>query len=306
MSTPQPPHEVTVPAGWYPTGEYGPDGRLAERWWDGAEWSTTIRPLDSAASGPGRGSRTRSLIAAGVVVVLVGGGIGAYFALHNSSPASTTSAGSQSTPTTGPGTGGNGGGGQSTPNPSASPVPTVTGGSGQTVSDPIDGLTVPVPSGWTAVAGSDTGQGSWPALSTGPYTCPTGLTQSNGSSSTAQCSRGGVNFTTLSGSSAQSVATTDIAALAKNDYGTLSSHTVVNQGAITVAGQAGYQITWNAVPSYSGPSGTVEAIAVPVSGHSGYYTLINVGLDQTSQAPSLSTVNAQIIANIAKSSAAGT
>lgn len=312
MSTPQPPHEVTTPAGWYPTGEIGPDGRPAERWWDGAQWTATIRPLDGGASGPGRSSRTRSLIAAGVVVVLVGGGIGAYFALHNSDSTNTASTGPQSVPTTGPsigggnGNGGLGGGGGSTPGPSASPVPTVTGGSGKTVSDPIDGLTIPVPSGWTATAGSDTGQGSWPALGTGPYTCPSGLAQANGASSTAQCTRGGLNFTTTSGTSAQSVATSDIAALAKNDYGNLTSHSVVSQGAVTVAGRAGYQVTWNVVPSYTGPSGTVEAIAVPVPDHPGYFTLINVGLDQSSQAPTLSNVNAQIIAAITDSNAAGT
>jgi hypothetical protein len=305
MSTPQPPHEVTTPAGWYPTGEYGPDGRPAERWWDGSQWSVTIRPLGSETSGPGRGSRTKSLIAAGVVVVLAGGGVGTYFALRDNGSTSTASTGPLSSPTTGSGNGGlgnGGGGGLGGPSASPTPTPTVTGGSGKTVSDPIDGLTIPVPSGWTAITGSATGQGSWPALSTGPYTCPSGL----GASATAQCSRGGVNFTTLSGSGAQSVATTDIAALAKNDYGNLSSHTVVNQGAVTVAGRAGYQITWSVVPSYTGPGGTVEAIAIPVTGHAGYFTLIDVGLDQSAQAPSLSSVNAQIIASITDSAAAGT
>jgi len=311
MSTPQPPDEVTAPAGWYPTGEHGPDGRPAERWWDGAQWSATVRPLDSGASSAARSSRTRPLIAAGVIVVLAGGAIGAYFALHHSGATSTASVGSQSTATTGSGNGGlgnggtnGGGGGQGSP--TASPAPTVTGGSGQTVSDPIDALTIPVPSGWTAVSGSTSGQGSWPALGTGPYTCPTGLAQSNGTSSTAQCTRGGLNFITTSGSTAQSVATSDIAALAKNNYGNLSSHSVVNQGAVTVAGRAGYQITWNVVPSYSGPSGTVEVIAVPVPGHSGNFTLIDIGVDHSSQAPSLSSVNSQIISNITDSTAAGT
>ncbi len=313
MSTPQPPHEVTTPAGLYPTGEIGPDGRPAERWWDGAQWTPTIRPLDGGASGPRRSSRTRSLIAAGVVVVLVGGGIGTYFALDNNNSANTASTSPQSSPTTGSGNdglggglGGLGGGGGVTPAPSASPVPTVTGGTGKTVDDPIDGLTIPVPSGWTATAGSDTGQGSWPQLGTGPYTCPSGLTQSNGAGASTQCTRGGLSFTTTSGTSAQSVATADIAALAKSDYGNLTSHTVVSQGAVTVAGRAGYQVTWSVVPSYTGPSGTVEVIAVPVPAHTGYFALIDVGLDQSAQAPALSTVNTQIIANITDSNASGT
>jgi hypothetical protein len=282
-----------------------------------------VRPLGSgdagASSGGKRGSAFRGLIAAAVVVVLVGGGIGAYFALHNSNSSSPTNA-SGSQPTTGPtgngglggGNGGSGGLGNGSGGPgggtgSASPQPTVTGGSGQTVSDPIDGLTIPLPSGWTGSSGSTSGNGAWPTLSTGPYACPSALASQNGgsSSSTPQCTRGGVNLTTTSGSSAQSVATSDIATMAKGNYGTLSSHTVVNQGAITVAGRSGYQVTWNVVPNYSGPSGTVELIALPVPSQAGYYTLIDIGVDQSSQAPSLSTVNSQIITGITDSSAAG-
>jgi hypothetical protein len=276
-----------------------------------------VRPLGSGDAGaPGGGKRSsafRGLIAAAVVVVLVGGGVGAYFALHNSNSSSPTNA-SGSLPSTGPtgngglggGNGGSGGlGGGSTS--SASPQPTVTGGSGKTVSDPIDGLTIPLPSGWTGSSGSTSGSGAWPTLSTGPYACPSALASQNGSSSssTPQCTRGGVNFTTTSGSSAQSVATSDIATMAKGNYGTLASHTVVSQGAITVAGRSGYQVTWNVVPNYSGPSGTVELIALPVTGQSGYYTLIDIGVDQSSQAPSLATVNSQIITGITDSSAAG-
>jgi Protein of unknown function (DUF2510) len=321
MSIPDP-TQPSAPSGWYPTGETGPDGLPVERWWDGAAWSAMVRPLGSGDAGaPGGGRRSsafRGLIAAAVVVVLVGGGVGAYFALHNGNSNSTNASGSQ--PTTGAtgngglgggngsgglgsGNGGLGGGGTS----SASPQPTVTGGSGQTVSDPIDGLTIPLPSGWTGSSGSTSGNGAWPTLSTGPYACPSALASQNGSSSssTPQCTRGGVNFTTTSGSSAQSVATTDIATMAKGNYGTLASHTVVNQGAITVAGRSGYQVTWNVVPNYSGPSGTVELIALPVPGQSGYYTLIDIGVDQSSQAPSLATVNSQIITGITDSSAAG-
>jgi hypothetical protein len=336
MSIPEPaPNQATAPAGWYPTGENGPDGLPVERWWDGTQWSAAIRPLSSGASGPGRSSRTRSLIAAGVIVALAGGATGAYFALRNSGSTSPAAVGAQSTPSTGSGNGGlgnggtggggtgggatgngglgNGGtgsggtGGGGLPDPTASPVPTVTGGSGQTVSDPIDSLTIPVPSGWTGSSGSATGEGSWPALSTGPYTCPSALAQSNGSGSTAQqCTRGGVSFATTSGSAAQSVATSDIATLAKGNYGNLSSHSVVSQGALTVAGRAGYQITWSVVPSYSGPSGTVEVIAVPVPSQSGYFTLIDIGVDQSAQAPSLSSVNSQIISDITDSDATGT
>lgn len=304
------------PAGWYPTGEVGADGQPLERWWDGLQWSTTVRPLGTGAYAPSRASRAKPLIAVGVVVALAGAALGTYFALHHNSPTSTASSSSQSSPSPGPGNGGPGGGGNGgggglgglgggLGGPSASPMPTVTGGGGQTVSDPIDGLTIPVPSGWTATSGSLSGEGTWPALSTGVYTCPSALAQANGSGSAARCTRGGVGFATTSGSDAQSVATSDIAALAKNNYGNLASHTVVNQGPVTVAGRAGYQVTWSVVPNYAGPSGTVEAIAMPVPHQSGYFTLIDIGVDQDPQAPSLSSVNAQIIANISPAGAAG-
>lgn len=314
------------PAGWYPTGEAGPDGQPLERWWDGMQWSPTVRPLGSGAPGPRLGSRAKALIAAGVVVALAGGGIGAYFALrdNNGTSANAASSNSPSAPTTGPGNGlggGNGGNGNGNGNggnggglgggglggASPSPMPTVTGGGGQTVADPIDGLTIPVPGGWTGTSGSATGQGSWPALSTGPYTCPSGLTPTTGASpsAAAKCTRAGVGFSTTSGSAAQAVVTADIATLAGNNYGNLASHSVVNQGAITVAGRAGYQITWSVVPNYTGPSGTVEVIALPVPSHSGYFTLIDIGVDQNPQAPSLSSVNTQIISNITAADATG-
>ncbi len=318
MSIPEPPRDATPPAGWYPTGEVGADGQPLERWWDGVQWTTTVRPLGMGAIGPGRSSRAKPLIAVGVVVALAGAALGTYFALHHSGPTSTASSSSQSSPSAGPGNGGLGGGngnggpggggglgGGGLGGPSPSPMPTVTGGSGQTVSDPIDGLTIPVPSGWTATSGSLSGEGTWPTLSTGVYTCPSALSQANGTGSAGRCTRGGVGFATVGGSDAQSVATSDIATLAKDNYGNLASHTVVNQGAVTVAGRAGYQVTWSVVPNYSGPSGTVEAIAMPVPGQSGFFTLIDIGVDQDPQAPSLSSVNAQIIANITQSAAAG-
>jgi len=321
MSIPDP-SQPAAASGWYPTGETGPDGLPVERWWDGAAWSAMVRPLGGGTpgSGPGgpRKSRAKSLIAAAVVVVLVGAGLGIYFAVHTNSTSSTASTTTQPTPNNAPtgnsglggGTGGLGGGATASPTPES----TVTGGSGKTVSDPIDGLTIPVPSGWTGTSGSASGSGSWPALSTGPYTCPSALASENssgssGSTATASCTRGGVSFTTTQGSTssatAQSVATSTIAGVAKDNYGTLSSHSVVSQGAVTIAGRTGYQITWSVVPNYAGVGGTVEDIVLPVTGETGYFTLIDIGVDKSSQAPSLSSVNSQIIQGITDSSAAG-
>ena len=327
MSIPDP-TQPAAPSGWYPTGETGPDGLPVERWWDGAAWSAMVRPLGggtgTASAGGRRKSAARSLIAAAVVVVLVGGGLGAYFALHKTNTSNTASTSTQPGQTSAPngngglggggtngGTGGTGGGGLGggAGSGSASPAPTVTGGSGQTVSDPIDQLTIPVPSGWTGSSGSASGEGSWPSLSTGPYTCPSALAQSNGSSSAAaQCTRGGVSLTTTTGASGatvQSVATSTITSLASDNYGKLTSHKVVSQGAITVAGRTGYQITWSVVPDYTGPGGTVEDIVLPVPSQSTYFTVIDIGVDNSSQAPSLSSVNSGIIQGITDSNAAG-
>lgn len=316
MSIPDPTPTSAAPSGWYPTGETGLDGLPVERWWDGSQWSPMVRPAGTATAAGGRGRRAKSLIAAGAVVVVIGAGLGLYFGLHGSTPSTSPTA--ANTPGAvgnggglggGGGTGGLGGGGNGggLGGASPSPQPTVTGGSGQTVSDPIDQLTIPLPSGWTGSSGSTDGEGSWPTLSTGPYACPSALTQSNGQSSgDATCTRGGVSFETTQGSSsAQALLNSDMAQIAKGNYGNLSSHTVAGQGAISVAGRSGYQITWKVVPDYSGPGGTVEAIALPVPGQSGYFTLIDIGVDNSAQAPSLSTVDSQIIGAISDSSAAG-
>ncbi len=324
MSIPHDSPQPAAPPGWYPTGETGPDGAPVERWWDGSVWSAMVRPLGGGTFGPprrGRSPRAKALIAAATVVVVAGAGLGLYFGLHNSGSSTPTA---QSTPQAtgnqgqgglgggsgsgglggGSGSGGLGGGTESSP----SPQPTVTGGSGSTISDPIDSLTIPVPSGWTGSSGSTSGEGSWPSLATGTYTCPSALAQQNGSSSgssSTSCTRGGVNFTTTQGTDVKSTAESDMAEFAKGNYGTLSGHTVVSEGSITVAGRTGYQITWSVTPDYSGPSGTVQLIALPDPALSGYLALIDIGVDKSSQAPSLSTVDSQIIGNITDSSAAG-
>jgi hypothetical protein len=277
-----------------------------------------VRPLGSGAFGPsprGRSPRAKALIAAATVVALAGAGLGLYFGLHNGSSGSPTaqqpdtqSTGNQGGNGNGGLGGGNGSGGLGGGNggglgSSPSPQPTVTGGSGATVSDPINSLTIPVPAGWTGSQGSTSGQGTWPSLATGVYTCPSALAEQNGSSST--CTRGGVNFTTTQGSNPKSAAESDIAQFAKGNYGTLSSHSLVSEGAISVAGRSGYQITWNVVPNYSGPSGTVQLIALPDPQMPGYLAMIDIGVDKSSQAPSLSTVDSQIIGNIVDSNSTG-
>jgi hypothetical protein len=328
------PHDSSQPAaqpGWYATGETGPDGAPVERWWDGSVWSAMVRPVGGGTFGParrGRSTRTKTLIATAAVVVVAAAGVGTYLGLHHTgAPAALASP----TPSAGQGGGGNGGlgngngtgglgggtgtgglGGSGTGGlgASPSPQPTVSGGSGTTVSDPINSLTIPVPSGWTGTSGSASGEGSWPSLATGTYTCPSALTQQNqqgGSSSSAAttCTSGGVNFSTTTGSSPQSIVDSQIAAYAKGNYGTLSSHSVASQGSISVAGRTGYQITWNVVPDYSGPSGTVQLIALPDPELPGYLAVIDIGVDKSSQAPSLSSVDSQIIADIVDSNAAG-
>ncbi|WP_034269804.1 DUF2510 domain-containing protein [Actinospica robiniae] len=325
MSIPQDSPQPAVPPGWYSTGETGPDGAPVERWWDGGGWSAMVRPLGGGTFGaqpPRRSPRTKTLIASATVVVLAAAGLGLYFGLHNGNPTttaaqpdvqSTTNQGGNGLGGLGGGNGGGNGNGNGGGNGSGglgstpSPAPTVTGGSGSTVSDPINGLTIPVPTGWTGNSGSTSGEGSWPALATGTYTCPSALAQQNGSSSSSAstCTSGGVNLTTAQGTDAKTVATSNMAQFAKGNYGTLSSHSVVNEGAISVAGRTGYQITWSVVPDYSGPSGTVQLIALPDPDLPGYMAIIDIGVDKSSKAPSLSTVDSQIINNIVDANATG-
>ena len=71
---------MDVPQGWYPD----PDGRPADRWWDGAQWTERTRPSTSAslaAGGPLNAPTVRSLPQNGMGTAALTLGIVGLFAV---------------------------------------------------------------------------------------------------------------------------------------------------------------------------------------------------------------------------------
>ncbi|MGW3953267.1 DUF2510 domain-containing protein [Streptomyces sp. NPDC004752] len=171
------------------------------------------------------------------------------------------------------GSGGSGGSGDS-PAPGESEAPKVEGGG--TVSDPVNGISLPVPDGWTGQAFSAGAQ----VTSDHSYKCPGDTSQT--------CTQGGAYSAPTQalgtkGSTAEEVAKADIAANAQESYGGktyggITSHEVLAAKAVTVAGQQGYLVRWKAVTS-KGADGYVESLAFPSPAGTRQMVVIRFGVD---------------------------
>ncbi|MET8583210.1 DUF2510 domain-containing protein [Streptomyces collinus] len=171
------------------------------------------------------------------------------------------------------GSDGSGGPGGS-PSPGQSAPPKIKGGG--TVPDPANGISLPVPDGWTGQAMRAGAQVS----SDDSYKCP--------GNSAATCTAGGAYSAPAlvlgtKGDTAEAVAKADIAANAKesyggSSYGSITSHQVLASKAVTVAGQKGYLVRWKAVTS-KGADGYVESVAFPSPNDARQLVVIRFGLD---------------------------
>ncbi|MFC9932155.1 DUF2510 domain-containing protein [Streptomyces sp. NPDC127190] len=234
------------------------------------------------------GLRTGIAVAA-AAAVLACIGIGVY-ALSKDDGGSGTRAGAQRGPGgvpdrgRGGGPGGSGGsdgsgesggsGGGASPSPRASGAPKIKGGG--TVPDPVDGISLPVPKGWTGQTISVGAQ----VTSDDSYTCP-----GNGKQT---CTAGGAYSAPAvalgtEGETAEQVAKADIAANAKQSYGgttygSITSHQVLASRAVTVAGQKGYLVRWKAVTS-KGADGYVESVAFPSPNDAKQMVVVRFGVD---------------------------
>jgi hypothetical protein len=236
-------------------------------------------------AGPRRGMRTGIAVGvAAAVLACIGVGV---FALTNDG--GDGSAGSRQGPgglggqggpeggrSGGPGDGQGGSGGPDgrTPSPGQSEQPEVEGGG--TVSDSINGISLPVPQKWTGQAFNYGAQ----VTSDSTYKCP-GDTSKN-------CTTGGAYSAPAvalgaDGSTAEEVARADIAANAKQSYGgstygSITSHKVLASEAVTVAGQKGYLVRWKAVTS-KGADGIVESLAFPSPSSPKQIVVVRFGID---------------------------
>ncbi|MES4891488.1 DUF2510 domain-containing protein [Streptomyces sp. NPDC096012] len=239
-------------------------------------------------AGSRRGLRTGTAVAV-AVAVLVSIGVGVY-ALAKDDGGGGARAGSQGQgqdggrggPFGGPGgsggTGGSGGsggsGGGGSPSPGPSEAPKVQGGG--TVPDPVDGISLPVPEGWTGQTLKVGAQ----ITSGGAYKCP--------GSSDQTCTPGGAYTAPAAllghkGATAEEVAKADVGANAEQSYGgatygAITSHKVLASKAVTVAGQKGYRVRWKAVTS-KGADGYVESVAFPSPDNARQIVVVRFGVD---------------------------
>ncbi|MFC9842011.1 DUF2510 domain-containing protein [Streptomyces sp. NPDC060223] len=293
-----------TPPGWYPDPGQTDDSPATERWWDGETWTDQTRPVGSAAAWgppahppatgpypayppgpPRRGLRTGIAVAVAIAVLAgIGGGV---YALTKSDGSSDNTANSQGpggfpggsggpsgAPSGGPGGGSGGSGGPrgQAPGPSQSLPPQEPG----FATDPINGISIPVPDGWT---GSSITVGA-AVTSDDSYKCP--------GDTTATCTAGGLYSAPavaleLKATTAEAAAKEDISKNAEESYGgksygEITSHEVLASKAVTVAGQKGYLVRWKAVTS-KGEDGYVESLAFPSPLNAKQLVIIRFGVD---------------------------
>ncbi|MEU0251878.1 DUF2510 domain-containing protein [Streptomyces sp. NPDC006184] len=225
-------------------------------------------------AGSRRGLRTGTAVAV-TVAVLVSIGVGVYALAGHGGDGDRAGSGRGPVGGQDGGRGGPfGGPGGASPSPDRSGPPTVRGGG--TVSDPISGISLPVPKGWTG----ETTRAGVMVNSDDSYKCPGDTTKT--------CTAGGASTAPATGlgsgaDTAEKVAEGDIAANAKDSYGgttygSITSHKVLASEAVTVAGQKGYLVRWKAVTS-KGADGYVESVAFPSPHDPGQFVLVRFGVD---------------------------
>lgn len=172
------------------------------------------------------------------------------------------------------GSGGSGGSEGESREPGQPRAPEVEGGG--TLSDPVNGISMTVPEGWSGQAFAAGAQ----MTSDDSYKCPGDTSKS--------CTKGGAYSAPAEalgtkGSTPEQVAKADIAANAEesyggDSYGKITSHQVLASKAVTVAGQKGYLVRWKAITS-KGADGLVESLVFPSPGDSGQLVVVRFGLD---------------------------
>ncbi|MGP4049822.1 DUF2510 domain-containing protein [Streptomyces sp. 2A115] len=312
-----------TPPGWYPDPGQTDNGPATQRWWDGRTWTDQTRPAESAAAawgppmhspgagpypgaqpgGPRRGVRTA--IAAAVAVAVLAGIGGGVYALtandgsdgggqDNARPAPTRSDGPQ-------GQDGGGQGGPGGPDGGESAVPRPQQTEDGYAADLINGISLPVPDGWSGASIQIGAQVSAP----GTYKCP--------GDTTKDCQRGGAYSAPalaleLEATTAEAAAKEDISKNAEESYGgksygKITSHDELFSKAVTVAGEKGYAVRWKVVTS-KGDDGYVESLVFPSPANSRQLVVVRFGIDVSSEAPKQSVID-EITKGIKESSGGG-
>ncbi|MGQ4349164.1 DUF2510 domain-containing protein [Streptomyces sp. SAS_275] len=182
------------------------------------------------------------------------------------------------------GSGGSGGPGEQSPAPGQSGQPQTEAGY---ATDSYNGISIPVPDGWT---GQD-GTGSATVSTKDTYKCPGDTSQ--------KCQRGGAysapaKLQGLKAKTAEAAAKEDISKNATESYGkgygSITSHKELASKAVTVAGQKGYLVRWKVATS-KGDDGYVESLVFPSPADPSSLVVVRFGVDVGSKAPELSTID---------------
>ncbi|MFJ9707596.1 DUF2510 domain-containing protein [Streptomyces sp. NPDC101234] len=229
-----------TPPGWYSD----PHAPHLERWWDGEAWTEHGRtpsglpvPPTPAAGASGRRARAVALISAGAVLataIVTGATVVRTDEVRGTGDTTIDTAPS---------------------GPPAAP---------SLVVDELNGITLPVPTGWTSP--SAIAQDDVVMTTDGTYDCP---------ARTGRCRHGQVISRTADraeGASPRTVAERDVPDAAetayghdpggRRPYGGIRSHQVVKAGRVAVAGRDGYLVRWR-VRTAEGPGGYVQSLAFP-------------------------------------------
>ncbi|MFD0310798.1 DUF2510 domain-containing protein [Streptomyces sp. NPDC127119] len=292
---------MTTPPGWY----RDPSAPHAERWWDGTAWTEHRRTPGTqqqelhqqqyrqqqpyaqsypqsygpaptvpmpAAGGSGRAKAVALTTAAAVLVAAIvtgavvlskgDGDPGAATAPTDSVPAAPPSSSSESAP-----------------EPSADPGLVV---------DELNGITLPLLDGWVRPENvSDT---DVVMTTPGTYDCP---------GDDGLCRHGTVLSRTVTANDEKSTAAlarddiSDAADLAydrnrvdERPFNGITSHRLVEQGPVAVAGRTGYFVRWR-VRTEAGPGGYVQSMAFPSSVGSESLVMVRFVFDAGAEGPPL-------------------
>ncbi|WAU83883.1 DUF2510 domain-containing protein [Streptomyces sp. Qhu-G9] len=297
-----------TPPGWYPDPGQTSDGPATQRWWDGRTWTDQTRPAESAATwgppayppgaphaganpgGPRRAARTAIAVAVAVAVLAgIGGGVYALTSDDGSPGSDRSNARPAPTLPDGPqGQDGGGQGGPGGPDGGESGIPQPRQTEEGFAADPVNGISLPVPDGWSG----ETIQVGAQVTSKDSYKCP--------GDASATCTRGGAYSAPaialkIKATTAEAAAKEDIAKNAEESYGgksygKITSHDELSSKAVTVAGQKGYAVRWKVVTS-KGADGYVESLVFPAPAAAKQLVVVRFGLDVGADAPKQSVID---------------
>lgn len=291
---------MTPPPGWY----RDPSAPHVERWWDGTAWtehrrspeattpqqpyaqpqftpSTPTVPLGTGSSGGSGGSgRAKAIALTAAAVVLVAAIVTGAVVLRGddgdpqtqTAPTPTSSAPTSAEPSPSPS--------ESSSEPSADDPSVVV--------DELNGITLPLLDGWArpqSVIEADIVM-----TTSGTYDCP---------GDDGLCRHGTVISRTVTSNdekSPETLAKDDISEAADRAYDRnkvnqrpfhgITSHEVVEQGAVAVAGRTGYFVRWR-VKTEAGPGGYVQSMAFPSSVGSESMVMVRYAFDAGEEGPPL-------------------